>query len=66
MISPSVTGDTQDPGYRGSGMFAYRNDYPDKLKTFLWGSPDDYRRLWDKGYEDGVKFIDDLYKNTMY
>lgn len=61
VIMPSSTSDDKsDPGYIGGGRFKYINDYPDNLRTFAWGDPEDYRLLWDKGYEDAKKFIEDL------
>lgn len=61
VIIPSSTSENKaDPGYLGGGKFEYINDYPDNLRTFAWGEPEDYRLLWDKGYEDAKKFVEDL------
>jgi hypothetical protein len=60
IVPASTLEDKSDPGYLGNGYFKYINDYPDNLRTFAWGDPEDYRLLWDKGYEDAKKFVDDL------
>ena len=60
IIPASSAKDLSDPGYMGEGLFGYINDYPDKLRTFLSGEPEDYLLLWDKGYEDAKKFVSDL------
>jgi predicted patatin/cPLA2 family phospholipase len=61
VIIPSSTSENKsDPGYMGNGCFGYINDYPDNFRTFAWGEPEDYRLLWDKGYEDAKKFVEEL------
>jgi len=60
IVPASTREDKSDPGYLGSGRFKYVNDYPDNLRTFAWGEPQDYRLLWDKGCEDAAKFIEDI------
>lgn len=60
IVPSSSAEDLTDPGYMGAGRFGYINDYPDKFRTFVSGEPEDYRLLWDKGYEDAEKFVKDL------
>ncbi len=62
IVPTSIDGDLSDPGYTGSGRFMYVNDYPDRLRTFVSGEPEDYMLLWDKGYKDAIKFVEDLRK----
>lgn len=45
-------------------MFTFNNKYPKIFKTLLWGNPNDYVKIWNYGYNDGLEFVK-IYNKLM-